>query len=174
MTWPRANRLGTHRLVLEPLQPEHADEMVTALAAPELYAFTGGEAPTPAALRAQYERQSVGHSPTNDAGWLNWIIRVRATRSVAGYVQATLTREEGALTAQVAWLVTPASQHAGVASEAATAMLTQLSAEQVHTVRALIHPDHEASNRVAARLGLVRTTAAVDDETIWTTTLRTL
>lgn len=40
--WPIATPIETARLRLEPLEPAHAEEMVAVLAAPELYAFTGG------------------------------------------------------------------------------------------------------------------------------------
>jgi hypothetical protein len=35
----------TERLTLEPLRPEHADEMVAVLGDPALYEFTGGTPP---------------------------------------------------------------------------------------------------------------------------------
>ena len=167
MTWPTATRIETERLTLEPLSPGHAEEMVTVLAAPELYAFTGGEPPTEGILRTRYSRQAIGHSPADDAGWVNWIIRERTSQDVAGYVQATLTVEREELVADVAWLVTPSAQHRGIASEAATAMLAWLLERQVPVVRALIHPEHHASGRVAQRLGLLSTAALVDGESVW-------
>ncbi len=155
MPWPSATQLDTVRLILEPLKSRHATEMVPVLAASELYTFTGGEPPTEEILRSRYRRQAVGHSPASDAGWLNWIIRVKATRVAVGYVQATLTDEDDALIADAAWIVTPSAQHGGIATEAAGAMLAWLLDQQVVGVRALIHPDHQASARVARRLGFV-------------------
>jgi RimJ/RimL family protein N-acetyltransferase len=167
VTWPTATRIETARLTLEPLSPRYAQEMVSVLATPELYAFTGGEPPTGIALHKRYSRQAVGHSPADDAGWSNWIIRERASQAAVGYVQATLTMERDELTADVAWLVTPSAQHRGIASEAATALLAWLLERQVFVVRAMIHPDHHASARVAQRLGLVPTAALVDGESVW-------
>lgn len=167
MNWPNAARLHTDRLVLEPLVVEHAAEMVHVLAPEELYAFTGGEPPSDGELEARYVRQIVGHSPSGDAGWLNWIIRANDSSQAIGYIQATLTREDGVLSAELAWLVTPDAQHGGVASEAARAMLAWLRAQQVQRVTASIHPDHHASARVAQRLGLEPTGAYNDGEQTW-------
>ncbi|SEO84253.1 GNAT family N-acetyltransferase [Amycolatopsis saalfeldensis] len=42
-----AESLAGARLSVEPLRPGHADEMHPVLADPRLYAFTGGQPPTP-------------------------------------------------------------------------------------------------------------------------------
>lgn len=173
MPWLRAVQLDTSRLILEPLEPRHATEMVPVLAAPELYAFTGGEPPTEDILRARYQRQSVGHSPTNDAGWLNWVIRTKETGAAIGFVQATLTVDNDVLTADVAWLVAPPAQNQGFATEAASAMLAWLFNQHVMKVKALIHPSHDASAHTAQRLGLTSTSVVVDDELLWERTKNT-
>ncbi|MCY7280315.1 MAG: GNAT family N-acetyltransferase [Sphingomonas bacterium] len=167
MSWPTADPLDTDRFVLEPLSVEHTSEMVAVLAPSELYTFIGGEPLTESALRRRYTRQSVGHSPDDDAGWLNWIIRTKATHDVVGYVQATLTGDGETLTADMAWLVTPSAQRSGAATESAAAALAWLREQQVHVARALIHPEHYASARVARRLGLEPTTAIVEGESVW-------
>lgn len=167
MPWLRAAPLNTSRLSLEPLEPQHATEMVPVLAAPELYTFTGGEPPTDDALRARYRRQSVGQSPTGDAGWLNWVIRSKEPGAAIGYVQATLTMDDDGLVADIAWLVTPSEQSQGFAAEASRTMLTWLLDHHVTRIRALIHPDHDASARIAQRLGLTPTSVVVDDEVLW-------
>ena len=167
MHWLYGTQIDTDRLVLEPLEPRHATEMVAVLAAPELYAFIGGEPPSVDTLRARYQRQTVGHSPAHDAGWLNWIIKVTATGDAVGYVQATLTEENAVLVADVAWLVTPASQHGGIATEAAAAMLVWLLDRQVMSFRAFINPEHHASIHVARRLGLTLTSVVIEGESLW-------
>jgi len=169
MTWPTAPTLHTARFVLEPLAVQHAEQMVDVLAAQDLYLFTGGEPPTLDGLRAQYSRQSAGHSPANDAGWLNWIVRASDPGTAIGYIQATLTLEDGALIASMAWLITPAAQGVGAAAEAALAATTWLQTQHVADFRALIHPDHVASEHVARHLGLQPTPRTVDGETVWQT-----
>jgi len=62
MSWPQADPLDSDRLALEPLAVDHAAEMLTALAPPELYRFAGGEPPTLDELGARYRRQSRGQS----------------------------------------------------------------------------------------------------------------
>lgn len=164
MPWLRAVQLDTSRLILESLEPQHATEMVPVLAAPELYAFTGGGPPTDGILRDRYQRQSIGHSPSDDAGWLNWVIRRKDMGAAIGYVQATLTVDDDVLVADIAWLVTPSVQNQGFATEASGAMLAWLLDQHVMRVRAFIRPDHDASARIARRLGLISTSVVVDDE----------
>ncbi|HYN32175.1 MAG TPA: GNAT family N-acetyltransferase, partial [Ilumatobacteraceae bacterium] len=65
----------TDRLQLEPLRPSHAAEMVTVLAASDLYHYTGGTPPTLDDLERRYAAQTAG-SPTPGETWHNWIIRV--------------------------------------------------------------------------------------------------
>ncbi len=47
-------RIATDRLILEPLQLSHADEMVAVLADDRVYEFTGGDAPTFDVLVGRY------------------------------------------------------------------------------------------------------------------------
>lgn len=165
---PSATPLSTDRLLLEPLAVGHAEEMLPVLADPLLYAYTGGEPPSAAALRKRYERQVGGASPDGSEGWLNWIIRLRSTGAAAGFGQATLERDDqGMLTAEVAWLIGTAHQRQGFAREAAAAIVAWLRAEGVATVLAHIHPDHDASRSVARAIGLVDSGALDDGEQRW-------
>jgi RimJ/RimL family protein N-acetyltransferase len=155
-------------LLLEPLDVAHAVEMVEVLASPALYEWTGGEAPTVADLEARYRVQSIGESPDGTEGWLNWVVRVAASGGAAGYVQATLTVDDDAMVADVAWVVGVAHQGHGLAREAAQAMVSWLEGQGVGTVHALIHPENAASGAVAHRLGMSATSTLVDGEVRWT------
>jgi len=166
--WPRAETIRTGRVLLEPLDIAHADEMVEVLASPALYEWTGGEPPTLADLEARYVVQEVGESPDHHEGWLNWVIRVSESAEAAGYVQATLTDDDGALVADVAWVVGVDHQGHGLAREAAMAMVGWLEGQGVQTVHALIHPGNDASAAVARRLGMTPTSVVVDGEVRWT------
>lgn len=170
MTWPVAAPLASPRLRLEPLAVHHAEEMVGVLADPSLYSFTGGEPPTLGRLRIRYAGQSTGQSPTGETGWLNWIIRDRGSDTALGYVQATLTRDHGALIADAGWLVKPDAQGAGIATEAVREMVTWLRTQHVTRVRASIRPDHVTSAGVAERVGLTPTDVVVDGERVWEAT----
>ncbi|MBA8815425.1 RimJ/RimL family protein N-acetyltransferase [Microbacterium halimionae] len=167
MTWPTAIALETARFILEPLSPDHADELTTVLADESLYAFTGGEPPSVEELRVRCERQSVGYSPSGDAAWLNWIVRRKDSRDAVGYVQATMTVETDIRVASVAWLISPTEQGRRAATEAAISVLDWLASQQVRIVRAEIHPDHHASEAVARHLGLAATLTCIDGERVW-------
>src|SRR5690349_8168087 len=142
--------------------------MVAVLADPSLYRFTGGSPPSADDLRRRYRAQAAGTSPDGTQGWLNWIVRESATGHAIGYVQATVQRTVDGRSADLAWVVEPRSAGRGYATEAATAMLGWLRDQDVGTATAHTHPEHRASNRVAARLGLVATGEIVDGEVVWT------
>lgn len=167
MSWPHAEPIETARLTLEPLRIEHAEEMFTVVADPELYGYIGGGPPSVEELRTRCERQVVGHSPDGAHGWLNWVIRARETEAPVGAVQATLSRVQGRLSAELAWTIAVADQRRGYATEAAEGMLTWLRVYGVDRFTAHIHPEHEASMTVARRLGLSPTDVMRDGETRW-------
>jgi RimJ/RimL family protein N-acetyltransferase len=149
------------RLRLEPLTVDHAAAMVQVLADQSLYEFTGGSPPTLDELTARYTRQSLGRSPDGSEQWLNWVV-VLADEPI-GYVQATVVGSE----AEIAWVISPAHQGHGFATEAAAAMVDRLTASGVTRLVAHVHPDHDASARVAARLGLRRTDVVEEGEVRW-------
>lgn len=157
-------QLATERLVLEPIRPEHAAEMVEVLADPDLYGFTGGEPPTVRELRRRYEIQAVGRSPDGLQRWRNWIVRRRVEGDAIGFVQATIDDADGS--ADVAWVIGVPWQGRGYAVEAARAMLSHLAGLGL-LVTAHVHPDHAASEAVARRLGLEATDAFEDGERVW-------
>jgi RimJ/RimL family protein N-acetyltransferase len=167
MDWPAAAPIETVRLTLEPLRVEHAAEMHPLLGDRALHAYIGGEPPSQAQLRTRYALQSAGHSPDRTQGWLNWIVRDRSSGAAVGTVQATLTREDTRLQAEVAWVIGAAHQHQGYATEAAAAMTEWLAGQDVETLVAHIHPDHHASNAVATHLGLAPTDLVEHGEIVW-------
>lgn len=158
--------IGTERLLLAPLRPEDADEMVEVLADPRLHEFIGGRPATLEELRERYALLAAG-SGRPDEVWRNWIVRRRADARPVGSVQATLVRRRGGWTATIAWVTGAAWQRQGFASEAAIGLIGWLRRQRVHEVFAHIHPDHEASRRVAMRAGLEPTNAEVDGERVW-------
>jgi RimJ/RimL family protein N-acetyltransferase len=128
----------------------------------------GGEPPSALTLARRYRRQAVGHSPDGCTGWLNWIVTltVSETQTPIGVVQATLP-ERSQKSADLAWVITPAHQCLGYASEAAAALVGWLTEHGVTGFAANIHPEHEASAAVARRLGLRPTSAVVNGEVRW-------
>jgi RimJ/RimL family protein N-acetyltransferase len=165
--WPHAETIETARLTLEPLRPGHYEEMFPILDDRRLHAYTGGEPLVRTALRDRYQRLAAGHSPDQQQGWLNWIVRERGTGSVVGTVQATMSRARDRTSAELAWLMAVAAQGRGLAKEAADAMLAWLAQHGVTMFTAHIHPEHLASIAVARHLGLTPTTELVNGETSW-------
>ncbi len=148
--------IQTARLTLEPLRPEHAAEMAPLLDDDDLHAFVGGRPATLGELSERYRRQSVGHSPDGEHGWLNWVVRDRASGTAVGTVQATVRRDGERLSADLAWVTATRHQGRGYASEAAAGMAAWLRRHGVPVLTAHVDPEHRASVRVAERLGGLR------------------
>jgi RimJ/RimL family protein N-acetyltransferase len=158
---------STERLDLEPLAVAHAAELAPLLDDASLHEFTGGAPLSAAALAARYARLAVRRSTGGDQMWGNWVVRVRATGTVAGTVQATLPAGGPAAgPAEVAWVVVRPAQGRGYGKEAARSLVALLQ-EAGWTVVAHIHPGHLASQRVAAGAGLSPTADVRDGEIRW-------
>jgi RimJ/RimL family protein N-acetyltransferase len=163
----RVEPIAAGRFTLVPLRAEHADEMASVLADPELYTFTGGTPPTTAELRARYERWTAGSSDPA-VTWCNWVIQVSTPPTwLAGTVQATIDASGGQPTAEVAWIVGTQWQGQGFATEAARALVDWLGRQSIRTVTAHIHPGHHASAAVATAAGLAPTDNWQDGERRW-------
>jgi RimJ/RimL family protein N-acetyltransferase len=163
--WP----LQTERLLLSPLRAADAVEMFPVLDDLRLHAFIGG---TPAAtldeLTAVFTRLQGGSGRSTEL-WVNWIVRLRAGTAAIGTVQATIT-DEADRTAEVAWVIGVPWQGRGYATEAAGALAVWLRALGVGRITANVHPGHLASEAVADRLGMRRTSVHHDGETVWEAT----
>jgi len=164
-----ACRLESERLVLEPLRPEHADELARVLDDRSLHRFTGGEPLVVEDLRARFERQSQGRSPDGREHWLNWVVRERSTGRAVGTVQATVKGVKPAQVGELSWVIGTSHQGHGFAKEAAALMATWLQEQGVSRLRAHIHPGHGASIAVARSVGLAPTGVIRDGEIRWET-----
>jgi RimJ/RimL family protein N-acetyltransferase len=159
----------TARLTMEPMTSAHAQEMHPVLTDPALHVFIGGVPRSPAELEHRYARLSARGSADGSEVWGNWVLRVTATGAAVGELQATLPGAgPGAGPALVAWVVGTGFQRHGYATEAAVSLVGRLRAAG-WSVAADIHPDHVASQRVAAAAGLTPTTEVVDGEQRWAT-----
>ncbi len=157
----------TKRLDVEPLVPAHAAELAPALTDASLYRFIGGEPLSATALAERYHRLASRRSPDGDQLWGNWVLRVRQTGAAIGTVQATLpSRGPVAGPAEVAWVVAIPGQGRGYAKEAARSLTDRLT-EDGWSVTAYIHPEHEASQRVAIAAGMTVTAEVRDGEQCW-------
>jgi RimJ/RimL family protein N-acetyltransferase len=167
MDWPASEPIVTARLLLEPLSVGHAPSMIEVLAEPSLYEYTGSEAPSLKLLEHRYAVQAVGHSDDGSQWWLNWVVIMRDLGRPVGYVQATVEYDGSRLVADIAWVVSPTWQGNGIASEATRAMVDWLRSNGVHSLTAHIHPDHQASMKVAQNQALHATSSKKDGETRW-------
>jgi RimJ/RimL family protein N-acetyltransferase len=165
--WPQAEPITTPRLELEPLRVDHAPELASVLSDPALHTFIGGAPSSAAELSARYIRQTAGQSPDGEQGWLNWVVRDRATKDAVGTVQATISVTDAGRCAELAWVIATSRQGQGLATEAASAARDWLRDRGVETFTAHIHPDHAASAAVARRLGLEATDRRHDGEVVW-------
>lgn len=165
--FPQSPPLAGPRLDLEPLRVAHAEEMAPLLDDPRLHSFTGGEPATLPDLRERYRRQVDGQSPDGSQRWLNWVVRRHKDLRPVGTVQATVTRKDHALTAEVAWVIALNHQGQGYAREAAQVLVTWLREQGVKTVMAHVHPAHQASQGVARAIGLTATATLIDGEVRW-------
>ncbi|MFE6162558.1 GNAT family N-acetyltransferase [Streptomyces sp. NPDC056486] len=165
-----AQEIGTARLVLVPLEVEHADEMADVLADPDLHTFIGGTPDDPQALRARYRRMTAG-SPDSAVSWCNWVLRLRDEGCLAGTVQATVVPAadgSGGLVAEIAWVVGTPWQGRGIAVEAARGLVDWLAGQpDVRGIIAHVHPDHRASAAVATAAGLSPTDEWQNGEVKW-------
>ena len=164
---PLIDTIETKDVVLEPLSVGHAAEMVETLAHPSLYEFIGGAPPSLAELRRRYALQSIGHSEDGSQWWLNWVVRPPGSTASAGYVQATVETGAEGLEADLAWVIAPKFQRAGLATAATNGVIQWLRTAGVELFAAYIHPDNEASESVARRVGMHPTPTIEDGEVRW-------
>lgn len=148
-----------------------ACELYYLLREPALHQFTGRMPPTSSNdVRERTRVWERRHSPRQDELWLNWTLRLKLHGLAIGYVQTTV-RERWA---DLAWVIGIPFQGKGYATEAsgcAAAWIRDYFA--VAELRAYIHPDHIASQRVATHVGL-RPSGKIseEDEEIWVTRFR--
>lgn len=156
----------TERLTLRALVPGDAEEMAGALGDERLHDFIGGRPASANELRVRYQKFAAG-SPSAEETWLNWIVRRRSDDQAVGTMQATVINRDDDRIAYIAWVIGVPWQNGGLATEAAQALVAWLRRHDVDDVVAHVHPDHEASAKVAARAGLERTEEYVDGERVW-------
>jgi RimJ/RimL family protein N-acetyltransferase len=146
----------TARLTLEPLRPEHADELWLSLADARLYTHVPQDPPeSMSALRERFALLSTRRSPNGDQLWLNWVMRARSDGVCRGRLQATVHTDRSAW---IAYEVFPDHWRQGWAREGCQAMIGWLiGALQVQRFAAEVDSLNEPSLRLLERLGFERT-----------------
>ena len=157
-------RLETERVRLEPLREIDADELFPLLDDLQLHTYTGGRPATRDELRSRFRRLESRRSPDSSEEWLNWVVRDAETDGAAGTGQATIVGDR----ALIAWVIATPWQGRGFATEAATALVSWLSADpSIASISAHIASGHLASERVAENAGLSLTDEVVEGERVW-------
>ncbi|GAA2056817.1 GNAT family N-acetyltransferase [Williamsia deligens] len=160
----------TSRLTLAPVGEQDVDDFVALVIRPELYVVIGGAPADHGEARGRVERWLAG-SPDPRHLWINHVVRHRDTGSLIGHCQGTITTDDdaGAPDCVVGYTVHPDHHGQGVATEMMRAFVDVITSE-FHPRRFVAHiaPGHEASEHVAAALGLFPT-GRLDDagERIW-------
>jgi ribosomal-protein-alanine N-acetyltransferase len=144
------------RVTLEPRSIAHAEELFPVLAEAALYEFIDEEPPESVdALRQKLARSESRKSPDGSEHWLNWVVR-DGSRSVAGYVQATVTAN---LETNVAYAIGSAFWGQGIASEAVAQMLGIVSTDfGVKRFFIVAERRNQKSIRLGERLGFTEAT----------------
>ena len=155
----------TKTVSIRPLRVTDAGEMAIVLADRDLYEFTGGEPPSRSELERRYAAQVRGHSADGTEVWINHVVVAGGQQAAVGYVQATVPAGGGP--AEIAWVIGRPWQRHGYATRAASLLLEELRARGMEEIVAHIHPNHEASQRIARHLGLQPTQITEDGETRW-------
>lgn len=117
-------------------------------------------------LQARIRRWERRRSPDGAEVWLNWTLRLKRDQTAVGRMQATVTETR----ADMAWVIGPRFRNQGYATEAARCIAAWLMKFfKVGEVRAEIHPDNTASQRVAANIGMRHSGERTDDgDEVWT------
>lgn len=143
--------LGTQRLDLEVVCPQHAHEMVQVLSSPEIYIYIDDSPPTLEALTRRYRTQASNWHGVPES-WRNWVIRNKNTHKAMGYIQATVHHPTHS--AELAWVLAPQYSGQGFASEATRCVITELvNGSQIDSLFCFIDSKNEASKNLAQALG---------------------
>jgi RimJ/RimL family protein N-acetyltransferase len=135
---------------------QHAPLLFEVLSDESIYRYIPQEPPeSEAYLAARFGRLEARQSPDGLERWLNWAIRLKATNSCAGLVQATVRQDGQAL---LAYELNQAFRGQGFAREACAAVLEELNGYYgVTTWMAYVDTRNMPSIRLLERLGFIRT-----------------
>ena len=117
-------------------------------------------------VQARIRQWESRQSPDRDELWLNWTLRLKGDGTAIGRLQATVKEDS----AEIAWVVGRPYQGRGYASEAGGCVARWLLKYlDLGEVRANIHPDNIASQRVATKIGLSRNRDITNEgDEVWT------
>jgi [ribosomal protein S5]-alanine N-acetyltransferase len=157
-----ADCIATERLVLEPLLGSHAELLFEELAEPQLYRWISAMPPVSVeALRLRWteaERQVVSGGVD-----LQWAARRVSDGRYVGKLDAEV---RGRVATNVGYIIFLPYWGQGYATEAVRAVAAQLERQGATEQRALVTRGNEASARVLAKAGFLRTRVIADNDVI--------
>lgn len=141
--------MQTPRLTIRRFNPADANDLYEYLSDPQIYRFEPG-APLDQAQTGQRAAEMAA-SPHF------WAVALRATGKVIGQIYLGQIEPAERLTCELGYILNPAYQRQGYASEAAAALVRQtLTAGGMHRVVAHCNPDNVASWKLLEKIGLRR------------------
>ena len=144
-----AEAIVTDRLVVRRFSPSDGPDLHAYLSDPRIYAFEPGE-PVDEQTASRLARERA-------EGTDFWALASRVSGRMIGHLYFARVEPMPWRTWELGFIVHPAHQRQGFASEAATALLRHAFAVMgVHRVVAHCNPDNPASWRVLERVGLRR------------------
>jgi ribosomal-protein-alanine N-acetyltransferase len=148
----RQNFLKTDRLLLEPLQEQHADFLLDGLSEKALYTYIPQEPPEDNAhLKERFMRLARGTSPYGNERWLNWAVKEKYGQHYVGLIEATINSDEGA---HLAYFIFSKFWQSGYATEACARAIEYLCTEAgCKSVRAEVDARNENSIKLLKKLG---------------------
>jgi RimJ/RimL family protein N-acetyltransferase len=144
--------LETTRLILEPIDEEHAQAMWELFGDPKLHDFVPYEPLTLEKQRERCGRWANRRSPDGSELWLNWAGRDRASGKVVAHFQFGV-KSDGL--ASVGYLVSREFQGKGIATEGLQSVFSYISEKLgVREVKAWTDTRNKASHQLAKKLGM--------------------
>jgi RimJ/RimL family protein N-acetyltransferase len=143
--------IETARLRLRELCPDDLDELTAMVADHEQMRFY----PRPRTRDEACAYIGQNRRLYAEYGFGFWLIESRARSEFLGYCGIRPLVLDGLPVTEIGWHTKKTSWNCGIATEAATAARNQAFGRFAQTrLVALIHPDHTASRRVAAKIGM--------------------
>jgi RimJ/RimL family protein N-acetyltransferase len=157
--WP----LKTARLTLRPFLPEDFDAFAGIHGDAEVARWLYNEPRRREEARELFDRKRAGSALLAEDDWMSCAIVEDATGAVVGELVFHWVSEEHR-TGEIGFLVAPAHQGKGYASEAAAALLDWAFSAGFHRVIGRLEPRNIASARVLEKLGMRREALFVENE----------
>jgi RimJ/RimL family protein N-acetyltransferase len=141
--------LATERLLLREFRAEDAGDLFDYLSDPQTYRFEPGEPID----RSQAANQAAGMAASPDF----WAVELKTSAKMIGQIYLKQIEPLELLTCELGYILSPAFQRQGYASEATRALVSHvLTAGGMHRVVAHCHPDNVASWKLLEKIGFRR------------------